>query len=896
MMAEKSLEQRTISSIIWKLFERGGAQIIQFVVSIILARILMPSDYGAIALIMIFIQIANVFVQGGFSSALIRKLNAEEIDYNSVFWTNLLISIVLYVVLFFCAPVIANFYEMPVLKGVLRVLSLTLILGTYNSIQNVILQKNLQFKKVFINSMVGTIVSAAVGIGMAYGGLGVWALVGQQLSMIVATIVVMQFTVKWHPKFQFSFKRLKNLFSFGWKLLLSGLLEVGYNNIYSLIIGKRYSSTDLGYWNRAKQFPAVIVDNVNGSISSVMYPVLSMKQNNLPEMKSIMRRSLKMSSYLIFPLMVGLAVCAEPIVRLVLTDKWLPCVFFLQMWCIIYAFMPIHIMNLQAYNALGRSDVFLWLEIIKKVLGIVVLFATLPFGLTWMIIGKIISSLISTFINAFPNKKLLNYGFTEQIKDILPAVLLSALMGGVVYGLGYIPINYIAVLAIQVVAGIVIYVLLSELFKVDAYKFIKLKLGKVFSAMITRFKNKKKPTSKQKKVLLLGGSAYILPVIEQIHKLGYKAITCDYIPENIAHKFSDEYYNVSIIDKDAVLELAKKLEIDGIMSFATDPGVVTAGYVAEKMNLPSQGPVKSIEILQDKAKFRQFLKENNFVVPQVFSFDNAEKAINSKNEFPYPIIVKPVDSAGSKGVSRVDNENEILKAVDYAFANSISKKIIIEEFIVKKGNSSDSDCFSVDGKLKFVSFSNQYFDENALNPYTPSAYSWPSSMSQSAQTELTTELQRLLTLLDMKTSLYNVETRESVNGKAYIMEVSPRGGGNKLSEMLFKATDVNLIECAVKAAVGEAVTLPDEYQYKGNYAELILHSKKGGIFKELVIADEVAKNFVLETKLSVNKGDIIEEFSGANKTLGTVALKFETKEQELKYMSDIDSWIEIVVE
>ncbi len=495
-MNQENLKKQTITSLIWKLFERFGAQAIQFVVSIILARLLSPSDYGAIALIIVFINVATVFVQGGFSSALIRKLDADALDYNTVFWTNLIMSVVLYVILFFCAPLIAEFYKMPILKDVLRVLSLTLIVGTINSIQNVILQKNLQFKKIFVNSIFGTLISAGVGIGMAYANLGVWALVGQQLSMVVATTFIMFFTVKWFPKFQFSLKRLKKLFSFGWKLLLSGLLNQIYNNIYSLIIGKKYTDADLGYWNRGKQFPSLIIDNISGSISSVMYPVLSFKQNDKKAMREILRKSLKATSFLIFPMMAGLAVCAEPLVRLLLTDKWLPCVFFLQMWCLSYAFYPLAVGNLQVYNALGRSDIFLGLEIAKKIIGVATLLIALPFGLKWMMIANVITSFILAFINAFPNKKLLGYGYIDQMKDILPSAVLSIAMAGAVYGLSYLPIHYAGVLAIQVFAGIIIYPLLAKLFKLEAYTYavekiskakhqVLVKLGKAYIPAVT---------------------------------------------------------------------------------------------------------------------------------------------------------------------------------------------------------------------------------------------------------------------------------------------------------------------------------------------------------------------------------------------------------------------------
>ena len=320
---------------------------------------------------------------------------------------------------------------------------------------------------------------------------------------------------------------------------------------------------------------------------------------------------------------------------------------------------------------------------------------------------------------------------------------------------------------------------------------------------------------KQKKILLLGGLRYLLPVIKAAHDLGYYVITCDYIPNNIAHKYSDEYHNVSIVDKEAVLALAQKLQIDGIMSFAVDPGVITAAYVQERLGLPGN-PYASVLILQNKDLFRDFLREHGFTIPNSRSFSSLEEALSDISWYVFPVIVKPTDSAGSKGVMRVDSFADLELALQEAFAHSLSHRVIVEEFIEKQGCSSDTDCFSVDGKLEFISFSAQHFDENATNPYTPSAYSWPSTMTKEQEMELASELQRLLSLLCMRTSIYNVESRIGKNGKAYIMEVSPRGGGNRLAEMLRYATGVDLISGAVRAAVGDQVQNISQKPYNGH--------------------------------------------------------------------------------
>ena len=398
-----------------------------------------------------------------------------------------------------------------------------------------------------------------------------------------------------------------------------------------------------------------------------------------------------------------------------------------------------------------------------------------------------------------------------------------------------------------------------------------------------------------KRVLLLGGSKYQIPVIEAAHKLGYCAITCDYLPDNIAHKYSDEYYNVSIIDKEAVLELAKRIKIDGIMSFACDPGVTTAAYVAEQLGLPTH-PYHSVEILQNKVAFRSFLRDNNFNVPFSAGYDNAEEAVANADKFSFPVIVKPTDSAGSKGVTKVESLKGLKVACEYALDYSISKTFIVEEFIEKLGFSSDTDCFSIDGKLVFCSFDNQYFDlNNPSNIFAPCAYNWPSSMPDEIQKELRSELQRLITLLGLKTSVYNVETRQGKNGKPYIMEFAPRGGGNRLSEMLKYATGTDLILNAVRAAVGDPIEgITGDPVYNGAWAEVILHSKCDGILEGIEIASDFKEKFVVEEDYWVAPGTEVHKFTGANFALGTLVLKFPDQNELTKYMNNIDNYVRVI--
>ena len=397
-----------------------------------------------------------------------------------------------------------------------------------------------------------------------------------------------------------------------------------------------------------------------------------------------------------------------------------------------------------------------------------------------------------------------------------------------------------------------------------------------------------------KKLLLLGGAQYLLPVIEEAHKLGLYVITCDYLPDNIAHKHSDEYRNVSIIDKNAVLDTARELGIDGVMSFACDPGVVTAAYVAEKLGLPFAGSYEAVSILQNKGRFRRFLTENGFNVPWAKSYSDPDDALNDSASFNWPMIVKPVDSAGSKGVTRVDSPDALPAAIKHAKTFSICGDFIIEEFITQQGFSSDTDCFSVDGILRYCSFDEQHFDAHADNPYTPAAYAWPSTMPAWAQAELRQELQRLITLLGLGTGLYNIESRLGTNGKTYIMEVSPRGGGNRLSEVLSMAAETNLVANAVKAAVGLPVDEMHDPVYNGHWMEIILHSDRDGTFRALDIAPEL-ESAVVQRDLWVKPGDAVERFSGANKAIGTLVMNFPTREDAEKYMAD-NSWYNIVVE
>lgn len=467
-----SKNDKVILNFAWRFAERCGAQGVQFIVSIVLARLLAPEDYGTISLVTVFTTILQVFVDSGLGTALIQKKDADDLDFSSVFYFNFAVCLVLYAGMFVAAPYIAVFYDDPALTPVVRALCLTVVVAGIRGIQQSYVSRHLLFKRFFFSTIGGTIVSAVIGIAMAYMGYGVWALVAQQLSNVAVGTVILWVMVKWRPKLMFSWQRLKELLSFGWKLLASALLDTVYNNLRNLIIGKLYSSADLAYYNQGDKFPKVIVTNINTSIDSVLLPTMSNVQEDHARVKSMTRRSIKTSTYIMAPLMMGLAFCAEPIVRLVLTDKWLPCVPYLQIFCITYMFYPIHTANLNAIKAMGRSDLFLKLEIAKKVVGMALLLSTMWFGVIAMTYSLLISTVTSMIINSWPNRELLNYSFSEQIIDILPSTAIAILMGILISPIRLLNGSIFATLLIRILLGMVIYIGLSIVFKLESFEYL----------------------------------------------------------------------------------------------------------------------------------------------------------------------------------------------------------------------------------------------------------------------------------------------------------------------------------------------------------------------------------------------------------------------------------------
>lgn len=464
--------KKVTSNLLWRFLERCGAQGVTFIVSLILARLLEPKVFGIIAIVGVFSSILSIFVDGGFVTSIIQKKDVDELDYNTLFYFNLFMCVLMYTIMFFVSPFIAKYYEMPELTKYIRVLSLSLILGGINCAQCTYVTKNLMFKKFFFSTLTGTIGAAILGVTMAYMGFGVWALIAQNLFNTIVDGIILWITVKWRPKLMFSFERLKSHLSFGWKLLVSSLIDKLYNEITQLIIGKKYTPEDLALYNKGNSFPNFIVNNINSSIDSVLLPTMSEVQDDKERVKSMTRRAITVSTYIMMPMMMGLAVCAEPIILFLIKDKWLFCVPYLRIFCFTYAFYPIHTANLNAIKAMGRSDIFLKLEIIKKIIGIIALFSTYWISPLAMAISLIFTSIICQIINSFPNKKLLNYSYFEQLKDMLPQIFLSLLMGAAVYSTNFIPLSSGLKLLIQIPLGILIYVSLSILFKVDSFNYI----------------------------------------------------------------------------------------------------------------------------------------------------------------------------------------------------------------------------------------------------------------------------------------------------------------------------------------------------------------------------------------------------------------------------------------
>lgn len=464
--------KKVFSNLIWRFMERGGSQAVSFVVSIVLARLLEPELYGSIALVLVITSILQVFVDSGMATALIQKKDTDDLDFSSVFYFNLAFCLLLYAGLFLAAPLIGRFYGDPSLVPVIRVLGITIVVSGVKNVQQAYVAKTMQFRRFFFATLGGTLFSAAVGIAMAYMGYGIWALVMQQLLNTAVNTAILWLTVGWKPQRCFSLQRLKVLVAYGWKILVSALLDTVYLKLYQVVVGLKYTSSDLAFYNKGDQYPNLLVENINSSIDSVLLPVLSAEQEQREHVREMTRRAVKTSTYIMFPMMAGLALCAEPFVRLLLTEKWLPCVPYMQIFCMMYAFYPLHTANLNAIKAMGRSDIFLKLEIIKKLISTVLLVAAVSFGVYAIALSQLLSCLIAMAVNAWPNRKLLGYSLLSQLKDILPPAALALVMGVCVWCVGLLGLGDLPTLALQILLGVLVYAALSALLKVDSFLYL----------------------------------------------------------------------------------------------------------------------------------------------------------------------------------------------------------------------------------------------------------------------------------------------------------------------------------------------------------------------------------------------------------------------------------------
>ena len=460
------------SNTIWRLAEKFGAKIVTFVVSIVLARVLDPEVYGTVALVTVFIAIFDVFIDSGLGTALIQKKDADDLDFSSVFYFNVLMCVALYFVMFFAAPFIANFYGIPELIPIVRVQSLILIISGLKNIQYAYISKNMMFKKFFWATLFGTVVSAIVGLYMAYRGFGVWAIIAQTLANYTIDTIVLWLAVDWRPKALFSWARLKVLLSYGWKLLAAKLLNTGYSKLRDLLIGKIYTTADLAFYDKGSAFPYILVPNITTSIDGVIFPVMAKEQDDKEQIKNLTKKSMQVSSFIVMPMMVGLIACGKPLIDFLLTSKWLPSVPYLVMFCIIYCFWPLQIANLNAIRALGRSDTFLKLEIIEKVFSITLLLLTMKISVFALAISYMVGELFTAYIVMIPCKKLINYGPLKQIIDLLPIIIISLIMGVAVYSIQFLNLGSAITLLIQVPLGVIIYLLASKICKLYGYTFI----------------------------------------------------------------------------------------------------------------------------------------------------------------------------------------------------------------------------------------------------------------------------------------------------------------------------------------------------------------------------------------------------------------------------------------
>lgn len=468
MENSKELNKKTISGIFWKFGERITAQLITFIVSIILARILLPEDYGTIALVTVFITLANVFVSSGLGTSLIQKKDSDNKDFSTMLYASIFFAIIIYIIIFFAAPLVAKLYNNPILIPILRVMGLRIPIAAINSIQHAYVSKKMIYRKFFFSTLFGTIISAVVGVVMAYQGMGAWALVGQYLTNTIIDTIFLFFTLDWRPQLYFSYTRFKNLFSFGWKIMITSFIGTFFDQLRSLVIGIKYEVADLAFYNRGEQIPSLVTNNVNSTLETVLFPTISKIQDDEKALKETVRNMMKITTFLVVPIFLGLAVVAKPLVQILLTDKWLLCVPYLQIFCFQACFSILGTVNLQSLKGIGKASTLLKLEIIKKPLYILIILITIFISPLSIAIGSLLYNVIAFTINTFPNRKYIKYTLKEQLVDIIPIFVISIIMMGGVYLISYIKLSLILQFILQILTGIILYIFLSYIFKIDS--------------------------------------------------------------------------------------------------------------------------------------------------------------------------------------------------------------------------------------------------------------------------------------------------------------------------------------------------------------------------------------------------------------------------------------------
>ena len=481
-MEKKKLQRKTVAGFAYKFAERAGAQGISFVVQLLLARLLMPEEYGLIALVTVFITICDVFVTYGFGSALVQNKDSDSADFSTCFYFSLILAAVIYLILFFGAPFIAQYYNNEMLTPVLRVMGLRIPIAAFNSVQQAYVQKHMWFRKFFFATLIGTLISGVIAVIMAYMGFGVWALVEQYLGNVIIDTVCLFIIVGWRPTLEFSFKKLKAIYSYGWKILVVGLIDTVYARLRNLVIGKKYSSADLAYYTRGYNFPSFGMRLVEPTVNSVLFPALAQCRDDQNQMREMTKKVLQVSTYIISPLMVGLAVIARPMVVVLLTDKWLPCVIYVQIGCLANLFRCQQFINNCVIKANGESGLLLKLDILKKVIGLVLLLVSMQFGVVWIALSLVAFYFISMIINVAPNRRILNYGYIEQFKDVFKNIIPAIIMGACVYPLSLLTMSPFVLMVVQIALSIIIYLALSAVTKNESFRFVASYIKKFISS------------------------------------------------------------------------------------------------------------------------------------------------------------------------------------------------------------------------------------------------------------------------------------------------------------------------------------------------------------------------------------------------------------------------------